>query len=102
MIVGAAKRAGGVHTIYPGGDVTQAPHALVIAVTEALKTLGYFELPSEDQPPVHIWGSSDRLDEWFKGVNQRRANPTKSRAMEAIEDAEDEYLDTEISDLRKV
>jgi len=91
-----------VDSLYPGGSAVTAPYALVVAVNEALRVLGYFEMPLDDQPPRHIWGNPDRLDEWFKAVKQRRLNPVKSQSMEAIEDAEDDYLDSDVSDLRKV
>ena len=34
--------------------------------------LGYFELPDDEQPDASIWGSPERLEEWFEAIKQRR------------------------------
>lgn len=34
--------------------------------------LGFYELPTEDQPPRQIWHSFERIKEWFDAVKQRR------------------------------
>ena len=59
-------------TLYPGGDVTQAPADLVDAVSAALQVLSFSELPEDEVPPRNIWHHNERLDEWWKSVKQKR------------------------------
>lgn len=44
-------------------------------MTSALIVLGYFELPQDEIPPEEIWHHSERTNEWFEAVKQRRENP---------------------------
>lgn len=75
---------------------------MVVAISAALRVLGYQELPEEDVPPEEYWHSEDRLSEWFASMKQRR----KSRAsgMESIDTGEDldeySYSDPDVESLR--
>lgn len=43
------------------------------AVNEALTVLSWHEnLPKDEIPPRHIWWSEDRIDEWFRKVQEDR------------------------------
>lgn len=53
-----------------------------MAITIALMTLGFYEMPESDQPPEEIWHHGERLEEWFKAVKYRQEHPN----MEVIED----------------
>lgn len=50
--------------------------------------LGFFELPEDDQPPEEIWHHTERLEEWFKAVKQRRDNPDMKPIDEPMEESE--------------
>lgn len=64
--------------MFPDG-ITDAPHDLVYAVSEALTVLSWYEnLPDEEQPPRHIWWSDEMLSEWFRNVKANRKKETGS------------------------
>lgn len=46
--------------------------------------LGFLELPEDDVPPELIWGHETRMEEWFEGVKERRANPNADPPMEEV------------------
>jgi hypothetical protein len=48
---------------------------------------GWLEQPEEDIPPEEIWHHSERLEEWFESVKQRREDGGSGRGHEVIEDA---------------
>lgn len=58
-----------------------------MAITVALMTLGFYEMPEKDQPPEEIWHHGERLEQWFEAVKTRQNHPE----MEVIDD--EEYVD---------
>lgn len=57
-----------------------------MAITVALMTLGFYEMPESDQPPEEIWHHGERLEQWFAAVKTRQDHPE-------MEPIEDEYVD---------
>lgn len=56
-----------------GGDVREAPHDLMTAISHANTILDWFEnLPSDEQPPTWMWPFPDELKEWFDEVKIAR------------------------------
>lgn len=46
-----------------------------MAIEQGLLVLGWYEnLPSEDVPPEHIWEDAEGLEQWWKRVEERRAD----------------------------
>lgn len=44
-----------------------------MALNHALTVISWHEnLPKDEQPPRWIWHSSDLVDKWFDGVEERR------------------------------
>lgn len=75
---------------------------MVVAISAALRVLGYQELAEEDVPPEEYWHSEDRLSEWFASVKQRRKG--RASGMESIDTGEDldedSYSDPDVESLR--
>lgn len=46
--------------------------------------LGFFELPEDEVPDESIWHHSERLEEWFEAIKQRREH-----GLQPIDEAED-------------
>lgn len=68
-----------------------APWTVVVAVNHALTVISWFEnLPTEEQPPRHIWYSADKVDSWFRDVEKKRAekhgNPGKRSSYDEADD----------------
>lgn len=70
-----AKRCGGIDSLYPNRDMLNCPHDLSMAITGALITLGYLELPEDEAPDESIWHHPERMEEWWEAVKERRKNP---------------------------
>ena len=59
---------------------------MTVAITAALQVLGYFELPDDEVPDENIWHHSQRLEEWFEAIKQRRENGLQP--VDEVEDAD--------------
>lgn len=70
----------------------------MVAVTEALQVLGYFEsLQSEEVPPRRYWHNQERLTEWFDAVKEKRT--MRAQGMEPIDEVEEgsEMVENELA-----
>jgi len=68
--------------------VTRAGWDLVEAINAATHVLGMLERPEDEIPPPAIWHHSERLEEWFASVEQRRKD--RVRGIERVPDADDD------------
>lgn len=63
---------------------------MVYAINQGLAVLSWFEnLPSNEQPPRHIWWSDELLDEWFEKVRSERSGSGGGRRRTPYEEASD-------------
>jgi len=63
-----------------------------VAVNHALTVISWHEnLPTDEQPPRHVWFSADLVDKWFRDVEKKRSakydNSGKKRS--SYDEAED-------------
>lgn len=72
-MVSGAKSAGGLVTLYPNGNIADAPWPLVEAVAHALTILGYYEMQDDDRPPQTMWMDPEALSVHFEQVRQKYA-----------------------------
>lgn len=74
----------------------------MVALNAALQVLGFLEMPEDQTPPEEMWGSQERLSEWFAAVRQRVKDRAKGiEPIEQDEFSDDEYVDPEVAKLRK-
>lgn len=59
-----------------------APYHLADAISLALRFLGFYELPLEDQPPKRIWFDGDAMKAHWDQVERNRKARTEGRAPE--------------------
>jgi hypothetical protein len=64
-----------LETIYPNGDVLQAPAELVSAVQQALVLLGVLELPDDEVPDESVYSHPEKFQDWAEHIKQKRKNP---------------------------
>jgi hypothetical protein len=64
-----------LETIYPEGDVLQAPSELVAAVQQALVILGVLELPDDEVPDESVYNHPEKFQDWAEHLKQKRKNP---------------------------
>lgn len=86
------KGLGGDISAFWQGPLEEAAHDVVTAVNVALTVISWHEnLPEDEQPPRAIWWSDELLDEWFKGVRERREarHGSNSRRRSSYEEADD-------------
>lgn len=56
--------------------------------------LSWFEnLPTDEQPPRHIWWSSELIKEWFELVNAKRNSKTVNKSKSSYQAATDVPMD---------
>lgn len=70
-------------------------------MSAAFEVLGFYELPTEDQPPQEIWHSSERMKEWFDGVKQRRTDGASGLDPIDGPEADDMETNAEAAELKR-
>lgn len=77
-----ARDLGDISSLFPKGitRLVDLPHTIHSAIRTALFYLGFEKLPKDEQPPRRIWLNAEAMEEWWRGVEQRRDekfNPNK-------------------------
>lgn len=86
------KRGGSGVSILPRGvtSVEDIPSDLANAIDHGYKILSWQEnLQENEMPPRWMWHLDWELEEWFKGVEAARKNPTDDREETVLERNED-------------
>lgn len=63
-------------------DLRDAPHALIAGLGRALLILSFEELPKDERPPRRAWSDDEALADHFKGVERRREQEFKGKAID--------------------
>jgi hypothetical protein len=66
-----------------------------MAMNHALTVISWHEnLPKEDLPPRQIWYSGEKVDNWFKDVEDKRSQNRPSGKSSSYDDADDVPMST--------
>lgn len=52
--------------------LADCPYTLHQAILFALRVLQYEEFPIDERPPKHLWLDTEKLDDWWEGVERKR------------------------------
>lgn len=94
-----ARDCGNISSLFPRGIVraVDLPHTIHAAIRMALFFLSFEKLPEDEQPPRYIWLNKEKMEEWWRGVKQRREDKTNPDRVDTSGMAENLLLKQMIS-----
>lgn len=77
--------------------MTRAGWDLVEAINATTHVIALLDRPEDEVPPPEIWHHSERLEEWFAAIEQRKKD--RARGLEEVPGADDD--NTIVNELAK-